>query len=389
MNHVIVPQDMDGARLDQALLLLLPDSSLRARRRAWEEGAVLVDGRPRSKGFRVAAGQRLEMRGEQARDALPLGARVLEVQGGYAALFKPHGLHSAAIAGRDNASLERLLPGLLPGENAVLLNRLDRLTSGIVLAALSPEAATRYYQLEDAGQVTKEYSARVRGCLEWPVTVKNALDIENTKKTKILPREDESPLRWTRVEPVDYDAEKDQTLVRAVIHKGARHQIRAHLAHILLPIVMVCCAVGAFFAGRLADISGRKTILLISAVFIIVSAWCSGFAEARAQCSSSSPTSPIRSDMSPPSSSSSSRKTSSSGVSSSISGSSISGTSSPSASSASSRLTNSGVSAPTSVTSSSLSSSSSTAVAGRARAASPASNWVPHFGQRIGERLRS
>ncbi len=237
MEAVIVPDELHGARLDQALVLLLPGASLRERRRAWEAGQVLVDGKARAKGFCVAAGQRIELRPGAPEQGMAEGARVLEVRGGYAALFKPGGLHSAAIAGRDNASLERFLPQLLPGENAVLLNRLDRLTSGIVLAALNEEAARRYYELEDAGQVTKEYAALVHGCLEWPVTVKNALDTDNTKTTKVLPREDESPLRWTLAEPVDYDEAQDQTLLKVIIHKGARHQIRAHLAHVLHPIV--------------------------------------------------------------------------------------------------------------------------------------------------------
>ena len=237
MEAAIVPDDLHGARLDQALVLVLPGSSLRERRRAWEQGVVLVDGRARAKGFCVTAGQRIELRQAERAESSVEGARVLDTQGDFAALFKPAGLHSAAIAGRDNVSLERLLPELLPGKNAVLLNRLDQLTSGIVLAALTAGAAQRYYELEDAGQVTKEYAARVHGCLEWPVTVKNALDTDNTKKTKVLPQEDESPLRWTRVEPVDYLADQDQTLVKAVIHKGGRHQIRAHLAHILHPIV--------------------------------------------------------------------------------------------------------------------------------------------------------
>ncbi len=237
MEAVIVPDELHGARLDQALVLLLPGASLRQRRRAWEHGQVLVDGKARAKGFCVASGQRIELRPSASAESVAEGARVLEVQGGYAALFKPGGLHSAAIAGRDNASLERLLPQLLPGENAVLLNRLDRLTSGIVLAALNEEAARRYSELEEAGQVTKEYAALVHGCLEWPVTVKNALDTDNTKTTKVLPREDESPLRWTRAEPVDYDEARDLTLLKVIIHKGARHQIRAHLAHVLLPIV--------------------------------------------------------------------------------------------------------------------------------------------------------
>ncbi|MCQ3830920.1 sugar porter family MFS transporter [Microbulbifer elongatus] len=42
--------------------------------------------------------------------------------------------------------------------------------------------------------------------------------------------------------------------------------------------MLLGCAVGAFFAGRLADRWGRKTLLLISAVFFILSAWGSGVA---------------------------------------------------------------------------------------------------------------
>ena len=43
--------------------------------------------------------------------------------------------------------------------------------------------------------------------------------------------------------------------------------------------MLLGCAVGAFFAGRLADIFGRRTLLLVAAVFFIVSAWGSGVAD--------------------------------------------------------------------------------------------------------------
>lgn len=43
--------------------------------------------------------------------------------------------------------------------------------------------------------------------------------------------------------------------------------------------MLLGCAIGAYFAGRLADIYGRKVILLWSAVFFIVSAWGSGVAD--------------------------------------------------------------------------------------------------------------
>ncbi|MEL7446900.1 MAG: sugar porter family MFS transporter [Pseudomonadota bacterium] len=42
--------------------------------------------------------------------------------------------------------------------------------------------------------------------------------------------------------------------------------------------MLLGCAVGAFVAGRLSDVIGRRTVLLIAAVFFIVSAWGSGIA---------------------------------------------------------------------------------------------------------------
>jgi len=42
--------------------------------------------------------------------------------------------------------------------------------------------------------------------------------------------------------------------------------------------MLLGCAVGAFFAGRLADLWGRKTLLLIASVLFVISAWGSGIA---------------------------------------------------------------------------------------------------------------
>ena len=43
--------------------------------------------------------------------------------------------------------------------------------------------------------------------------------------------------------------------------------------------MLLGCAVGAFFAGRLADVSGRRTLLQVAAVFFVISAWGSGVAD--------------------------------------------------------------------------------------------------------------
>lgn len=42
--------------------------------------------------------------------------------------------------------------------------------------------------------------------------------------------------------------------------------------------MLLGCAAGAFFAGRLADIIGRRSLLIVASIFFVVSAWGSGIA---------------------------------------------------------------------------------------------------------------
>ena len=47
--------------------------------------------------------------------------------------------------------------------------------------------------------------------------------------------------------------------------------------------MLLGCAIGAFFAGTLADKLGRRTILIVASIFFTISAWGSGIAEASAE----------------------------------------------------------------------------------------------------------
>lgn len=154
----------------------------------------------------------------------------------FAALRKPGGLHSAAIAGRLGDCVERRLPGLFPGRFSELLNRLDGPTSGLLLVGLQPDAGACFRELEDAGKVRKFYLAMVHGSVLEPFTVTNALDTANRAVTKVL-EDAAEPLRHTLVEPLGMFPGRPFTLVRAEIRKGARHQIRVHLAHAGHPIL--------------------------------------------------------------------------------------------------------------------------------------------------------
>jgi 23S rRNA pseudouridine1911/1915/1917 synthase len=262
--EAVVPPEYDDSRLDRALILCLPESSLRARRRAWENGEVLVEDRPRPMSYKVRTGQRITIRVSPI-DTTALEDRFKQWPGlrvaarsetlgkvtteatteTMTALCKPAGLPSEALAGGSGDSLEAFLPLLnlptpAPGEailGARLVTRLDNAASGLVLAALSQEAQERFRELEAAGKVTKRYLALVRGQVPEPCTARFRLDTADRRQVRVMENEDPDPVRWSEVTPLQYDEVKNQTLVGVVIKKGARHQIRAHLSRLGHPIV--------------------------------------------------------------------------------------------------------------------------------------------------------
>ena len=250
-REFLVEAALEGARLDRALEALLPDSGLRLRRRLIEAGRVLVEGRPAPAGLKLRAAQRVTLlpegpaaqaeghqqpgRQRAAASHEPAEVHIIVRTRDYAALDKPAGLHSAALAGGGGQSLEALLPRLFPELTPRLLNRLDFLTSGLVLASMNGRAAKVFAALKPK-DVVKEYMAVVEGRLDEPLQLKRKLDTDDRKRTRVLGKMENDARGWTLVWPESALA-GGRTLVRVRIQAGARHQIRAHLAAANLPIV--------------------------------------------------------------------------------------------------------------------------------------------------------
>jgi 23S rRNA pseudouridine1911/1915/1917 synthase len=236
---ITVTRDLAGDRLDHALKLSCPGMSLRQVRRFWDLGRVLVDGRACGKGYRLAAGERITVTlasPEQARETAP-EFRVVAEQNSWAALNKPSRIHTERRLGESGSSLEDCLGRLFPGREPILLNRLDYLTSGLVMVAMDHQAAARYAELQDRGLVEKTYLVLVQGIVKQETVIRLAIDSARRKKVAVRRAASPDRLRWTDVSPLKSDVFLHQTLLQARIRKGSRHQIRAHLAAIGHPIV--------------------------------------------------------------------------------------------------------------------------------------------------------
>lgn len=273
-----VPPEGNGWRVDRLLAMLVPALGLRGRRRLCEAGRVLLDGRPAGAAARARAGQELSLAplsGAEAPLAVSAGnpypeavARLVGKAGGLAALYKPAGLHSAMLAGGGGPSLEAALASLTgvgdsagasgQGEGAFprLLNRLDAGTSGLVLAALDAGGERIWRVAQAEGTVDKRYLALVVGHPPRDFIVRAALDM--SRRVRVRPLEhDADPLRHTEVRVLarftradvpkiggpavqhpapnagpygDRKPDGALALVGCRIRRGARHQIRAHLA---------------------------------------------------------------------------------------------------------------------------------------------------------------
>ncbi len=231
--------------MDKALELLAPGQGARQRKRLLLSGAVRVDGRSCSKGYLVRTGQCISLENLPSLDTTDCPDALPEIVARtdlFAGVLKNAHVHSQSLESGGSPALDACLPALFPDSQAELLNRLDYLTSGLLLVALTASAGDIYRRRQDAGEVYKHYFALVHGRLESGFIAANALDVAKRRKVKVL-KSNDGPLRQSVVRPLLagrfslYGTDSWRTLVHVRIQKGARHQIRAHLAASGHPIV--------------------------------------------------------------------------------------------------------------------------------------------------------
>ena len=168
--------------------------------------------------------------------------RVLTTDEALLALYKPAGLHVFGAHGSVWSWLAEQHPELAqigPEREPAFVHRLDQGTSGLLLAARSSSTYQFLRTAFRSGRVAKTYLALAQGVLDEPQEVDAPLGGRYRRsKTVQVARENRRlhsrvPAR-SRIVPLATGG--GWTLCRVDMHTGARHQIRAHLAHIGHPV---------------------------------------------------------------------------------------------------------------------------------------------------------
>jgi 23S rRNA pseudouridine1911/1915/1917 synthase len=228
-------------RLDAFLARVFPLLPHRLVRRIIAEGGVRVNGRPAAKGVRLRPGDRVTLADLPAALAPEpaLALPIVHEDEHVVALDKPGGMPSHALDPRQTGTAAAFVLARYPETAGIgdvlapgLVHRLDTGTSGLLLAARTPEAHAALRTALRARAVDKRYLALVAGRAEHlhGVRIETPLMHDRRDARRMAPAVP-GARSWAAATAVRVlRVSGEATLVEARIPTGVTHQVRAHLA---------------------------------------------------------------------------------------------------------------------------------------------------------------
>ena len=248
MTPILLRADQEGERLDQFLSRSMEGLTRSAAQRLLEEGAVTVNGRGAKKNTRTAPGDAvaLSLPDPEPVDILPqdIPLDMVYEDEDVIAVNKPVGLVVHPAAGHPDGTLVNALlyhcGNSLSGINGALrpgiVHRIDRDTSGLIIAAKSDAAHLALAaQLQDHS-LYREYEAVCVGNLKQDQGTVNAPIARHPTDRKKMAvnflQGREAVTHWTVLERFS-----GYTHIQCRLETGRTHQIRVHMAHTGHPLL--------------------------------------------------------------------------------------------------------------------------------------------------------
>jgi len=248
---LVVSKEEEGLRLDRFLVLRFEKQSLETLSRTYfqyliEEGLVLLNGQPSKKRVLVKEGDEIEVEfaltPEISLSPEPIPLNIIYEDDDLLAVNKPAGMVVHPAPGHWNSTFVNALlyhckqlpnQGLRPG----IVHRLDKDTTGLLIAAKNEEAQRRLVAAFAAKEIEKEYIAICIGkAQECQIETKIGRHPFKRQEMAVLDLEDGRGKKATTIcKLVDYN--QLFSVVKLYPQTGRTHQLRVHLKYLKTPIL--------------------------------------------------------------------------------------------------------------------------------------------------------
>lgn len=241
-HHTIVPDELGGQRLDQAIAKLLPDYS-RTQIQDWiKSGNLKVDNAIVKARMIVMGGETItidaERKAQPQWEAQAIDLNIVYEDEALLVINKPAGMVVHPAAGNASSTLLNALlhycPDLKTLPRAGIIHRLDKDTTGLLVIAKTPKALMHLTKQLKARTITRLYQTIVSGMIISGGTVDAPIARHpiNRKRMAVI---DTGKHAVTHYRVVDHY--RAHTRLKVQLETGRTHQIRVHMAYIHHPLL--------------------------------------------------------------------------------------------------------------------------------------------------------